>query len=306
MSFRGAQRRGIPETLAQKRSTLCPLGIYQNLGDSSLAALVQNDMVGSYDKLFTKTLTEESLSMKKLITGHWLVRHLSVLAVVIVLINLGWWQLRRLEEKRTRNETILAALNQPVLTVTREDINPEAFHFHRVQVTGTFDNAESMLLRNRTLKNVPGMHLLTPLRISDSDKVVLVDRGWLPKDHNRTAYDIFDEVTIEGIAYRSQTRPSFLAPRDPPLQSGQTRLDSWFRVNIDRIQEQLPYPLLPIFIEQSPDPEAEPDSLPRRIEDLVLDEGPHLGYAIQWFSFALILVGIYVFFVRQELKRYEL
>ncbi len=46
MSFRGAQRRGISETLAQKRSTtLCPLGIYQNLGDSSLAALVQNDMV---------------------------------------------------------------------------------------------------------------------------------------------------------------------------------------------------------------------------------------------------------------------
>ena len=77
-------------------------------------------------------------------------------------------------------------------------------------------------------------------------------------------------------------------------------------MDIDRIQAQIPYPLLPIFIEQSPDPGETAASLPHRSGSVALDEGPHLGYAIQWFSFAAILLITYAVFMRQELRETSL
>jgi surfeit locus 1 family protein len=246
--------------------------------------------------------------MKRLTTGRWLIRHLLVLIVFIVLINFGLWQLRRLEEKRTRNANILATLQQPAITLTGEAVDPDALHFHRVQVSGIFDNAESMILRNQTFNNVSGMHLLTPLIINGSDKAILVDRGWLPTEQgspeNRATYNISDTLTIEGIAYRTQTRPSSLAPLDR-IPEGETRLDAWFRVDLDLIQQQLLHPLIPVFIRQTPDSNTEPDDLPYQEGNVELDEGPHLSYALQWFSFAVVLVVIYAFFIRKELQHGE-
>jgi surfeit locus 1 family protein len=172
-------------------------------------------------------------------------------------------------------------------------------------VTGVFDNEDSIALRNRPFNGQPGVHLLTPVRIEGSEQAVLVDRGWIPLEDAEperwSAYAVEGEVTIEGIAKQKQPRPDgFLVPTDPTPGPGEDRLEQWFRVDIDRIQEQMPYPLLPIFIEQSPDGHNTP---PLQEGDPVLDEGPHLGYALQWFTFSLILVITYGAFMRQEIKR---
>jgi surfeit locus 1 family protein len=247
--------------------------------------------------------------MSRLLTGRWWLKHLSVVIVLIVLINLGLWQLRRLEERRTLNRNITATLEQAPITLTGETVDPDLLHFQRVSVKGTFDNAQAIVLRNQTSGDTPGLHLITPLKISGSDTAVLVDRGWIPRGQadpepdSLKVYDLPGEVSVEGIAYRTQTRPSWLSPLDPPLKAGQTRLNAWFRVDIERIQEQLPYPLLPIFIRQLPDQTPAPDSLPRPESGITLNEGPHLGYALQWFSFAAILVITYGLFLRQELQK---
>lgn len=247
--------------------------------------------------------------MRKLVTGRWLLKHLLVVLVLIMLINLGLWQLRRLDEKRTFNQNMAAAFNQPATPLGNSPINPAELHFQRVAVTGTFDNAQAIVIRNQLLGDTPGLHLVTPLRLKDSDQAVLVDRGWIPRGDSDpdpadlAAYDLPGEVTLEGIAYQTQTRPGGLSPLDPPLKEGQTRLVAWFRVDIERIQEQLPYPLLPIFIRQLPGPDAGPQGLPHQESGLTLDEGPHLGYALQWFSFAAILVVTYGVFLRQELRK---
>lgn len=245
--------------------------------------------------------------MKKLTTGRWLVRHGLVLVVFIAFINLGLWQLRRLEERRALNNEILAGLSQPSMVLDGADVAPDRLHFHRVSATGTFDNAASVLLRNQPFNGQPGAHLITPLKIKGSERAVLVDRGWIPLveagPDNWRVYDVSGEVTVNGIARRSQPRPDgFLVPTDPTPGPGQTRLTAWFRVDIDRIQQQVPYPLLPIFIEQSPDPAVGTNRPPLPAGDPVLDEGPHLNYAIQWFTFALILLITYAAFLRQQLK----
>ena len=247
--------------------------------------------------------------MPKLLTGRWLIGHILVLLALIILINLGLWQLRRLEQRRTLNATVVAGLNAPQVVLTGEPVEPETLHRRRVSVTGTFDNGAAIAIRNRPFQGQPGVRLVTPLRIKDSDQAVLVDRGWIPQEDavpaRWTIYDVTGDVTVEGVAYAGQPRPEgYLVPTDSTPGPGQTRLDTWFRVDIDRIQAQTPYPLLPIFVEQSPAPRQASTTPPLREDNInvTLDEGPHLGYALQWFTFALILVITYVAFIRQELK----
>lgn len=243
--------------------------------------------------------------LQQILIKYWW-RHLLVLAIFIVFINLGLWQLRRLEQRRALNQEVLDGLSQPPVTLTGDPVEPEALHLRRVSVTGTFENEESVVLRGRSYQGQPGAELLVPLRIKNSEQAILVNRGWVPlqiaTSEDLKSYALEGEVTVEGVAYRSQPRPDgFLVPTDPTPQPGK-RLEAWFRVDIDRIQQQVAEPLLPVFVRQSaasagatepPLPQPEPE----------LDEGPHLGYAVQWFSFALILVVMYSAFVWQEYKR---
>ena len=166
-----------------------------------------------------------------------------------------------------------------------------------------------MVLRGRSYGGQQGAEIVVPLLISSSDQSVLVNRGWIPLVESdreaRRIYDAGDEVTIEGIAYRAQIRPdSYFGPTDPTPGPGQSRLDIWFRVDIPRIQQQVDYPLLPIFVAQAPGSITEVPPIPQEIPQL--NEGSHLGYAIQWFSFAVILIGTYTAFMWQQAKKEDL
>ena len=173
-------------------------------------------------------------------------------------------------------------------------------------MTGALDNAENIIIENRPFQGRAGVELVTPLKISGSEQAVLINRGWIPLDQvdpdSRRAYDIEGEVTLEGIAYRTEPQPSgYLVMPDPTLEAGQTRLDAWFRVDTEGIAGQLDYPLLPIYVKQSPG--DNPDEPPLRAEEFDLSEGSHLSYAMQWFSFAIILVVVYGSFLWQESRK---
>lgn len=243
----------------------------------------------------------------RLTTPRWLITHSIVLLALTVLISFGRWQLDRLEQRRTLNANVMQALDQPPTILDGSMIEPTDFHLRRVRVTGTFDNEANIIIRNQQFENQSGVDVVTPLRIAGSDRAVLVNRGWIPRGNvdpppeSRRVYDVEGEVTIEGIAYRTETRPNRFAPLDPTPAAGKTRLDAWFRVDIERLQQQLPYPLLPIFVEQTAP--TDPDNLPRQTAGIDLSEGPHLSYALQWFSFAVILAVTYVLLLWQEVKK---
>jgi surfeit locus 1 family protein len=246
--------------------------------------------------------------MTKLTTPRWMISHLFILVALIILINFGRWQLGRLEQRRTHNANVLTALNQPTTHLDGSPVDPAEFHFRHVSITGQFDNQAGVFLRNQQSDGASGFDLIVPLQITGSDTAVLVNRGWIPRGNvdpspeSLRVYDLEGEVTVEGIAYPSETRPNSFAPSDPELKPGQTRLFGWFWIDINRIQEQLPYPLLDIYVEQLPPENVDPTTLPRRANVVVLDEGPHLSYAMQWFSFATILIVTYILFIRQELR----
>jgi surfeit locus 1 family protein len=222
-----------------------------------------------------------------------------------VMTGLGVWQLQRLSQRRAENAVLAARLAQPPL-----DLNavaaPRPEEYQPVRVTGSYDFAQEIVLRNRAYSESPGVHVLTPLRLTGSEQVVLVDRGWLPyteaEPAARAAYQTpSGEVTVTGLVRLSQARTAAFLPADPTPSPDHPRLDAWFWPNLTEIGAQLPYPLLPFYVEA--DPPAVRGALPFPSHDYDLSDGPHLSYALQWFGFtATLLIGSVVLWRQQRRK----
>jgi surfeit locus 1 family protein len=243
---------------------------------------------------------------RRLLTPRWLITTLLVLVAVGVMVRLGIWQLDRLHQRREANARIQAQIDAPALDLNQSIPINDLYdmEYRQVIVRGTYDPQNEIILRGQARDGLPGHHLLTPLRIQGSDQSVLVDRGFIPledeKPAARTKYAISGPVEVRGVIRRSQSNRRF-GVADPTLAPGETRRDAWNAVRLDRIASQSPYPLLPVYVEAQPDAAQAGPPFPQT-EAPDLSEGPHMGYAIQWFSFAAILAVGYPFFVCKQLE----
>src|SRR5271157_2509818 len=114
--------------------------------------------------------------------GRWLWATLAVALLTLLLCRLGIRQLQRLQQREAANAALLARLNQPPLRLAGLQVDPASADMRRALVAGTYDYGEEIILRSQELNGVPGVHLVTPLRIAGSDAAVLVDRGWVPEE----------------------------------------------------------------------------------------------------------------------------
>lgn len=243
--------------------------------------------------------------MRKFFTPRWLITTLLVVVAVGVMARLGVWQVDRLAERRAFNARVEAQVKAPLLDLN-EPFTVENLYdmeYRQVVVRGIYNPQQEIVLRNQVWGNRPGYHLLTPLRLENSDYVVLVDRGFIDLDQGQPAswavYALPGAVEVHGILRRPHV-PRFFGVPDPTLAPGESRLDAWNAVNLERIQEQVDGKLLPVYILAAPDP-AQPGPPYASLEQPDLSEGSHFGYAVQWFSFAAILGLGYPFFVRKQL-----
>ena len=140
-----------------------------------------------------------------LLRPGWLLTHVLVLVAVVVMVNLGFWQLSRLDEKRDRNDLVVARQDEPAVPV-EEVLSPESSEaevedlvYRPVTATGTYLVEEQVLVRNRSYEGAPGSWVLTPLLLDDGTAVV-VSRGWVPieSDLDRSAPPT-GEDTVEGF-----------------------------------------------------------------------------------------------------------
>jgi surfeit locus 1 family protein len=236
---------------------------------------------------------------------RWLLATLLVFLGTGVLVRLGVWQLDRLEQRRAFNARVAAQVDASPLELDANALSLDLYdmEYRQVVVTGEYDHSQEVVWRNQVWGGEYGVHVLTPLLISGTGSAVLVDRGFLPASgavpEARSEYNVPGTITVEGLLLRGQDEPRFAGVPDPTLSPGQTRLDGWNFINLERIARQVDAPLLPVYIEQAPD--GTNVDLPYRSQTTPdLTEGPHFGYALQWFAFALILFVGYLFFVRQH------
>lgn len=238
-------------------------------------------------------------------TRQWIPTTLLVLLGAALCIRLGIWQLDRLDQRRTFNAHYLSVRDLPPLDLNADAASDLAsMEYRAVTVRGTFDFANQVALLNYYNEGVYGYHLLTPLLLADG-RAILVDRGWIPSEGNDSPsgwsrYDGAAQAEVEGVMRLGVAKAPFGGRADPALAPGQTRLDFWNFVIFERLAAQIPYPILPVYIQQNPDPaNVAPPIVPAQPE-IEITEGPHFGYALQWFSFAAIMLIGYPFFLRKQ------
>jgi surfeit locus 1 family protein len=194
-------------------------------------------------------------------------------------VRLGVWQLDRLRHRRARNVVLASARALPPVEL-RGMLLLDSVRGRTVRARGVYDYTHERVAHGRSFEGVPGVDLVTPLQLDGGrGGAVLVDRGWAPSP---------DGYHVDQGAYREQDSASVLglgvvAPR--------------WRGDVDpgRFADSLPYRLAAFVLQQLPDsprsvPPVATGNVPRRWTLPELSDGPHLSYAVQWFSFAVIIV----------------
>ena len=209
--------------------------------------------------------------------------------LAVICVRLGIWQIARLHQRQARNATARTGWARPPLELDW-NTSPDSVRNRRVHVRGTYDFDHERLWRPHMLDEAPGVDLVTPLRLTDG-VAVLVDRGWVASP---------DAYHVDARAYREPESGNVVGLA---LAAPRTRGD----VDPAKLQDSLPYTLLPFVVQQLPDcastASVAPSSVPRRLPPPELTNGPHLSYVIQWFSFAaIILVGTAALF-RRKVRR---
>lgn len=214
-----------------------------------------------------------------------------VIAGSAVCVRLGFWQLSRMEEKRALNESFARSLEAPPIDATRDLPPLAALHGRRVRVRGRFDERHQILLRGREEGGLPGVQVVTPLLPEDGSAAVLVNRGWLPADDAATArpQDFPEPGEHEVVGVVEPLEEGAQGPALRLLSRDGVTLWSAARLDRDSLAARLPYALARFGVLQLPGAAVPP--LPRRRAPQPLDDGLHLGYAVQWFAFATILLG---------------
>jgi len=219
----------------------------------------------------------------------------SVVVVAGACVGLGIWQLDRLAQRRATNVETGRARSAPVVHLAAG--RPDDLDQRRVVATGRFDRERLFVLWGRPYRGSPGVELVVPLRLTGSDTAVLVNLGFVPAadavHFDPAVVNIPAEDSVAGLAQAIPLDPGW---GQPMVSRGDT---TWRHIELTAVTERLPYPVIPVIIRRTP-----PDSAggyPRALTPAPLDDGPHLSYAIQWFSFATIaLVGGTIWIRKQE------
>lgn len=210
----------------------------------------------------------------------------SLLAVALF-VRLGAWQVGRLNERRASNTRLFERRSLAPTDVRALVPQPERARFRAVTLRGRYDYANQFRWTARSRSGAPGVVFLTPVHPESGGDAVLVHRGWVYAADGMTVDDSLwqegDSAIVEGWAdtWHVGTGPVQV----PSVPRGVRRLA------FDSLQALLPYRIAPLYVVQQIGAGIQ-DTIrhPHRLDRPTLDEGPHRGYALQWFAFAAITV----------------
>lgn len=240
---------------------------------------------------------------------RWWWTSLLMFLAVAVMLRLGLWQLDRLETRRAFNDHVrlMQGADPLDLNILSETSSLTAMEYRAASASGIYDFGRQLALRNQYWGDPDsaaqyGYHLLTPL-LMEAGQAVLVDRGWVPGQYDSPhSWGQFDETSTASVT--GILRLPLLAGEmgggvpDPQISPGE-RLDVWNYINLERLQAQMPYPLLPVYLQQAP--AGEQTTLPYKVLPVLeLSDGAHLGYALQWFFYAALVFFGYPVYLRRH------
>jgi len=231
----------------------------------------------------------------------WVLTLAAVLGVAATL-SLGRWQLSRAAQKEALQAEIDAQNRLPAIDLTRLPKASDLIGLEHRQaaVRGRWLAQRTVFLDNRQMHGQQGFFVVTPLQLPGSGAVLLVQRGWVPRNFvDRTALPPIDSPAGE-VEVRGR-----IAPPPGKLYEFQGAQAGPIRQNLDlaAFAAETGLPLLPVSLLQT-GTDVGGGGLLRDWPAANTGVEKHYGYAFQWFGLATLITILYVWF--QIVRRYLL
>jgi surfeit locus 1 family protein len=212
--------------------------------------------------------------------------------VIYGLISLGMWQLDRADEKQAIIDKIKLAQHAPAQLATLDELANKAYH--NVLLKGYYDSSRQFIYDNQIIKGNAGYYVMTPFMLNQNT-AILVNRGFVAWHGRRDklaniAVDnqprLIEVALIKPLKRLELTQP-------PPQSKFPLLIQS---IDISRLEAMSTLQFVPIIARLSKQATA---GFFRQWQPFYGSKDKHLGYALQWFLMALVLLIIGVRLLRK-------
>ena len=210
---------------------------------------------------------------------------------VIVFVFLGVWQIERAAHKEGLLQAFNAEQESPPIRLTSQ--SPD---WSRVFVDGIFDSSRQILIDNQIHKGKVGYKIFTPFRFDDN-KIVLVDRGWVAQGQSRS-----DLPQLNILEKKSRIIATVTSPEQGVLAGSELLTNEWPRVSqtkaVEVIASAFKEPILDIVLVLDPGSSQITEFI--QIKPFAITPVKHYGYAMQWFTMSIVLLGMFLYALKRE------
>lgn len=226
---------------------------------------------------------------------------LATLVMLALCIKLGLWQYNKAESKQALQAQLDKRLAEAPVVLPEKITNLEVWRYRRVKFAGIYDARYQVLLDNQVENTVAGYHVLTPMQVEGNSSYVLVNRGWIPGPAERKVplvsapqgrQEIEGDIGFPPLKFFTLEAPS---PTDGKWQQ------VWQNTDMQRYAKAVPFAVQPFVVRL--DPQSKTEGFVRNWPPPGERITMHLGYAYQWFGFALTLLVIYIVLNVKKVER---
>jgi surfeit locus 1 family protein len=222
---------------------------------------------------------------------------LLTLIVMVLCIKAGLWQYNKAALKQALQTQLSARLSEPPVALPDKIATLEDWRYRRVKFVGIYDARYQILLDNQVENTVAGYHVLTPMQVEGSQLYVLVNRGWIAKAAAQKG--VQQQVPVVIVPQGRQQiegdiglpAAKFFSLEEPPATDGKWQ-PVWQHLDMARYAKSVPFAVQPFVVRL--DAKSVAGGFVRNWPPPGERVSMHLGYAYQWFGFALTLLVIYI------------
>ena len=232
----------------------------------------------------SKFKLKDSLQENKLLTSF-------SIFFVFVFVFLGIWQIERAANKEGLLQDFNSEQESPPTRLTSQSPN-----WSRVFVDGVFDSSRQILIDNQIHNGKVGYKIFTPFRF-DENKIVLVDRGWIGQGQSRS-----DLPQLNILEKKSRIIATVTSPEQGVLAGSELLTNEWPRVSqskaVEVIASAFNEPILDIVLVLDPGSSQITEFI--QIKPFAITPVKHYGYAMQWFTMSIVLLGMFLYALKRE------
>ncbi len=231
----------------------------------------------------TKLLTIKSIKKNKA---------LSVFSIffTVLFIFLGFWQIERAESKALKIKSF-----DEMQTKAPVPLSDSSFEWSRVFADGIYDSSNQVLIDNQINNGKVGYKIFTPFYYDD--KAIFVDRGWIQRGAKRS-----DLPEVEFDSNRTKVIGSLFKPEKEVLAGDELLTNTQPIVSQTKlpsiIQRKFNKNFFDMVLVLEPGSNFLEEYLPPR--PFVITPTKHYGYAMQWFTMSIVLLGMFLYALKRE------